>query len=134
MDELKGPTPRELEILKVLWDLGPSTVREVYEHRFRDQGVAQNTVQTLLRLMAEQKGLVSFEQEGRAFRYTAAYSRDQFAAHFLDNVFDGAASQIVMSLLRSERVTPAELELMRAMIDAARRKGGRGRRPEGGST
>jgi BlaI family penicillinase repressor len=133
VDEQRAPTPRELEILKVLWELGPSTVREVYEHRFQAQGVAQNTVQTLLRLMAEQKGLVTYRQEGRAFRYTAAYSRDQFTAHFLDNVFDGAASQIVMSLLRSERITPAELERMRAMIDAARRAGGRRGQAEGGS-
>ena len=132
MEELKAPTPRELEILKVLWDLGPSTVRQVYEHRFRDQGVAQNTVQTLLRL-AEKKGLVTFEPQGRTFVYRAAYSRDQSAAQFVDNVFDGAASEMVLSLLRSERISPAELEQMRAMIDAARKANGKQTGPgEGG--
>jgi len=122
VEELKSPTPRELEILKVLWDLGPSTVRQVYEHRFRDQGMAQNTVQTMLRLMADpKKGLVTFAPQGRTFVYSAAYSRDQSAAHFLDNVFDGAASEMVLSLLRSERISAEELEQMRAMIEAARR-------------
>jgi BlaI family transcriptional regulator, penicillinase repressor len=121
VDDTKAPTPRELEILKVLWDLGPSTVRQVYEYRFLAQGVAQNTVQTLLRIMAEQKGLVTFHQDGRRFVYTPAYSRDQVAAQFLDNVFDGIASEMVMSLLRSERVSPAELEQMRALIEAARK-------------
>src|SRR5262245_58700069 len=122
LEESRSPTPRELEILKVLWELGPSTVRQVHEHRFRDQGIAQNTVQTLLRLMSEpEKGLVTFEQQGRTFVYSAAYSRDQSAAQFLDKVFDGAASEMVLSLLRSERISADELEQMRAMIEAARR-------------
>ena len=132
MEELKSPTPRELEILKVLWELGPSTVRQVYEHRFRDLGMAQNTVQTMLRLMADpKKGLVTFEQQGRTFVYSAAYSRDQSAAHFLDKVFDGAASEMVLSLLRSERITSAELDQMRAMIDAARRTNSKSKRTGG---
>ena len=135
MDEVPTPTPRELEILKVLWELGPSTVREVYEYRFRAQGVAQNTVQTMLRLMAsDKKKLVSCRHESRTFIYTAAYSRDESAARFLDHVFDGAASAMVMSLLRSERISPDELELMRALIDKARRhKDGRPQ-PEGGTS
>ena len=127
MDETPTPTGRELEILKVLWEHGPSSVRVVYKHLLAQQpggkDLAYNTVQTLLRLMADpKKGLVTFRQEGRTFVYTPAYSRDRFAAHFLDNVFDGAASEMVLSLLRAERVPPEELERMRAMIDEARRK------------
>lgn len=125
MDEIPTPTPRELEILKVLWERGPSTVREVYLYRFQAEGVAQNTVQSMLRLMAERKRLVTARLEGRNFIYTAAFSRDESAARFLDSVFDGAASEMVMSLLRSERISPTELEAMRAMIEEAR---GRGRK------
>jgi BlaI family transcriptional regulator, penicillinase repressor len=125
VDEIPTPTPRELEILKVLWERGPSTVREVYLHRFQAEGVAQNTVQSMLRLMAERKKLVSARLEGRNFIYTAAFSRDESAARYLDSVFDGAASEMVMSLLRSERIPPAELEAMRTMIDQARSRGGR---------
>ena len=130
MEHMPTPTPRELEILKVLWKLGPCTVRAVHRHRFQDQDVAYNTVQTMLRLMAT-KRLVTFHTDGRTFVYSAAFSRDESAARFLDSVFDGAASEMVMSLLRSERISPTELEQMRTMIDDARRHNGR-RQPEGG--
>jgi predicted transcriptional regulator len=70
----------------------------------------------------ETKGLVAHAQEGRAFVYSARYSRDQSAARFLDRVFDGAASQLVASLLQSERIPPEELERMQSLIVDARRK------------
>jgi predicted transcriptional regulator len=116
-----APTPRELEILKVLWEEGPSSVRAVYRRLARDEDLAYNTVQTLLRIM-EEKGLVSHHCEGRSFVYTPRYSRDDSAAGFLDRVFDGAADQLIQSLLRSERISAAELERMRTMIESARRR------------
>ena len=121
MIDRKGPTPREMEILKVLWECGPSSVRAVHKRLDPAADLAYNTVQTLLRIM-ESKDLVSHSLQGRTFIYTATFSRDESAAHFLDRVFDGAASQIVMSLLRSERVSHKELERMHAMIADARRK------------
>jgi BlaI family transcriptional regulator, penicillinase repressor len=123
--ELPAPTGRELEILKVLWEHGPCSVRVVYRHLLDQQpageDLAYNTVQTLLRIM-ETKGLVTHAQEGRAFVYSPLYSRDQSAARFLDRVFDGAASQLVASLLQAERIPPEELERMQALIADARRK------------
>ncbi len=125
MKDLPAPTGRELEILKVLWECGPSSVRVVYRQLLEQQpegeDLAYNTVQTLLRIM-ETKGLVTHAQEGRAFVYSARYSRDQSAARFLDRVFDGAASQLVASLLQAERISPEELERMQALIADARRK------------
>lgn len=125
MKELPAPTGRELEILKVLWELGPSSVRVVYRQLLEQQpageDLAYNTVQTLLRIM-ETKGLVTHAQEGRAFVYSARYSRDQSAARFLDRVFDGAASQLVASLLQGERISPEELERMQTLIADARKK------------
>jgi BlaI family penicillinase repressor len=120
VDQIPTPTKRELEILKVLWELGPSTVRTVHEHAFKDRGFAYNTVQTLLRLMADDKGWVSARLDGRTFVYTARFSRDEYASRFLDNVFDGAAAEMVQSLLRNEGISPEELEQMQAMIDEAR--------------
>jgi predicted transcriptional regulator len=115
------PTPGEVEILKVLWESGPCSVRDVYEQLAAQRTVAYNTVQTLLRLM-ETKRLVAHHVEGRTFIYTARYSRDQSAVRFLERVFDGAADQLVQSLLRSERVSRAELLRMEEMIAAARRR------------
>jgi predicted transcriptional regulator len=122
--ELPSPTGRELEILKVLWELGPSSVRTVHRQllpRIPEKDLAYNTVQTLLRLM-EEKGLVKHHAEGRTFIYTPCYSRDDSAARFLDRVFDGAADQLVLSLLRSEKIPEEELARMQALIHEARRR------------
>jgi BlaI family penicillinase repressor len=121
--ELPTPTPREMEILKVLWEQGPASVRDVHRELARTEpDLAYNTVQTLLRIMDEKKGLVSHHVEGRTFVYTARYNRDESTQRFLDRVFDGAASELVLSLLRSERLSPEELEQMQALIAEARRK------------
>jgi predicted transcriptional regulator len=121
--DVPTPTGRELEILKVLWEHGPSSVKTVHRHlaAAQDKDLAYNTVQTLLRIMEEKKGLVRHHVEGRTFFYTPCYSRDESAARFLDRVFDGAADQLVQSLLRSERIPPDELERMQALIAEARR-------------
>jgi BlaI family transcriptional regulator, penicillinase repressor len=119
--DIPTPTPRELEILKVLWEQGPSSVRTVYRRLAQAEDLAYNTVQTLLRIM-EDKGLVGHHTEGRSFVYTPRFSRDESAARFLDRVFDGAADQLVLSLLRSERISGHELERMQAMIGKARQK------------
>jgi predicted transcriptional regulator len=120
--ELPTPTGRELDILKVLWEQGPCTVREVYKElaRGQDKDLAYNTVQTLLRLMEEKK-LATHEVEGRRFVYRALYTRDDSTARFLDRVFDGAAGELVQSLLRAEKIAPEELERMQALIAEARR-------------
>jgi predicted transcriptional regulator len=120
VQELPTPTARELEILKILWEDGPSSVRAVHRHLTqRNPDLAYNTVQTFLRIM-EEKELVRHDVEGRTFIYSACYSREENTLRFLDRVFDGAASQLVSSLLRSERVSRAELDKMHAMIAAAR--------------
>jgi predicted transcriptional regulator len=117
------PTGRELEILKVLWDRGPSSVRAVHRQLAQDEDLAYNTVQTLLRIM-EKKKLAEHHVEKRTFIYTACYSRDDSTGRFLDRVFDGAAAQLVLSLLRTERISREELDRMQTMIASARRKRG----------
>jgi len=122
VDDLPTPTPRELEMLKVLWDRGPSSVRDVLRAlQGREPDLAYTTVQTLLRIMAD-KGLVHHEAVGRTFIYTAHFTRDDSAARYLDRVFDGAAGDLVSSLLQSESISPEELERIHALIAAARRR------------
>lgn len=121
MKELPTPTPRELQILKVIWEQGPSSVRAVHRRLARAEDAAYNTVQTLMRIM-EDKGLVRHRVEGRTFVYEARYSRDESAARFLDRVFDGAVHELVLSLMRREKVRPEELAKMQTMIAEARRK------------
>jgi predicted transcriptional regulator len=117
-----------MDILKVLWDQGASSVRGVHKQLMqREPDLAYNTVQTMLRIM-EDKGLVGHILEGRSFVYTATFTRDQSTACFLERVFDGAASQLVSSLLRSESVSSEELEHMQALIAQARRREGQSRK------
>ena len=124
VDDLPTPTPRELEILKVLWEHGPLAVADVHRLLPPVDGrrVALTTVQTLIRLMENPKGLVRHTAEGRAFVYSAVYSREDSAARFLDRVFDGAASELVHTLLKAEKIPADELEQLRRLIDQARKK------------
>lgn len=122
MQDLPTPTPRELEILKILWEDGAGSVRNVYRRLLeREPDLAYNTVQTLLRIM-EDKGLVRHAVDGRTFIYSACFSREESASRYLDRVFDGLASQLVKSLLQRERIPASELDKMQKMIDAARKK------------
>ena len=119
------PSGREIDILKVLWELGSASVREVYERMCPNGELAFNTIQTLLRIMDE-KGLVKHASRGRTFVYSPAYSREQETARFLDKVFDGAIDQFVASLLKSRRPSARELQQLREMLRGAAR--GRGTR------
>lgn len=122
----QSPSGREIEILKILWELGSASVREVHERMCRHEDLAFNTVQTLLRIM-DDKGLVTHKSRGRTFVYSPAYSREQEAARFLDKVFDGAMDQFVASLLKARRMRPAEIaELQRLLADAKQKRGAKG--------
>ena len=116
----QAPSERELEILKVLWELGEGSVRDVRE-RLHPQGEAHfNTVQTLLRIM-ENKGLVAHRAEGRTFIYFAKHSREKVTRRFLHKVFDGSLDQLVLSLLQTEDASADELKDLERLIAKARR-------------
>lgn len=121
MTEPLAPTPREMEILKVLWEMGPASVRDVYRQLSRREDLAYNTVQTLLRIM-EDKRLVEHHLDGRAFIYTPLHTREQTVRGFLERVFDGAADQLVMALLRSERLSSEELGRIQVLFQQARQR------------
>jgi len=120
MDE-PMPSGRELEILKVLWELGGGTVRDVYHRMCPNDELAFNTVQTLIRIMDE-KGLVSHEKRGRSFVYTPQYSRERATSRFLRQVFDGAIDQVVVSMLSTSDPSPDELRQLEKIIAEARRR------------
>jgi len=115
------PSERELEILKVLWELGSASVREVHQRLYPGGERHFNTVQTVLRIM-EEKDLVTHREEGRSFIYTPAYSREQVTARFLNKVFDGAMDQLVLSLLEASDASADELKDLEKLIARARRQ------------
>jgi predicted transcriptional regulator len=131
------PTDRELEALKVLWERGEATVRDVCDAlNGRGAELAYTTVLSLLQVM-EQKGLVSHRRDGKAYVYTARIERGktfrELAGGFLERVFDGALDEYLVHALQSRTLKAAELEELEAMIAAAKRQAkGLGKR--GGSS
>lgn len=115
------PSQRELDILKVLWELGSASVRQVLDRMCPKGELAFNTVQTVLRIM-EDKGLVEHRSEGRTFIYTPKYSRERVTSRFLHKVFDGSLDQLVLSLLKAEDISPEELKELEQLIARQRRQ------------
>ena len=122
-------TDRELEILKVLWARGQASVREVQEDLIQAAGpVAYSTVQTLLNIMEEKKGLVRHTVEGRTFIYAPKKPADRtirdLTRRFVDRVFDGALDRVMVALLDAQAPDAAELEKLREVIERASRQVG----------
>ena len=115
-----GPTDRELAILGVLWQRGPSTVRQVHEALQPDSETGYTTTLKLMQIMAE-KGLLSRKGAGRSHIYTPAISQErtqkQVVGEVLEKVFAGSAEKLVMRALSAKKVSAQELKRIRAMLD-----------------
>jgi len=116
-----NPTDREIEILKVLWEIGEGSVRAVHERLSPAGELHFNTVQTQLRIM-DRKGLVTHRRDGRTLVYKPVYTREQESSRFLKQVFDGALDQLVLSMLSAERVKGETLAELEELIKDARKK------------
>jgi predicted transcriptional regulator len=125
--EVPKPTEAELSILRVLWERGPSTVREVHEaiQRSRPSGqiTGYTTVLKLLQIMTE-KGLVTRDERTRSHVYRARLSEDttqrQLVTDLLDRAFGGSAARLVMQALDLSPATPEELKEIRRLLDERR--------------
>lgn len=121
-DAQKAPTDGELEILKVLWDLGEGSVRQVHEQLGSDRGIVQSTVQAFLRTM-EAKGLVDHRAEGRTFLYRATRAREDtergLVGGLLDRAFDGAIDQLVARAFDVKQPPKKALQQLRELLDQA---------------
>ena len=139
MRKVSMVTDRELEILKILWARGKASVREVQDDLNRTAGpVAYSTVQTLLNIMEDKKGLVRHVVEGRTFIYIPKKSSDrtirELTQRFVDRVFDGAVDRMMVALIDSKSPSAEEFDRLRAMIDEAQKQAdGRLEEPAGSS-
>jgi len=120
------PTDRELEALKVLWDRGEATVRDIANAmNAGDAELAYTTVLSLLQVM-EQKGLVDHRRDGKAYVYAPRIERQstfrQLAGSFLDRVFDGAVDEYLVHALEGKKLSDAEIARLEAMLADARRR------------
>jgi BlaI family transcriptional regulator, penicillinase repressor len=114
------PTPNELEILRVLWERGPSTVREVHETLSAAREVGYTTVLKVMQIMTV-KGMVRRNEESRAHIYQACQpaekTKQQLVSDLLHRAFAGSASQLMMHALAGKKSPEREIEEIRRMLD-----------------
>src|SRR5262249_29473548 len=117
------PTDAELGILRILWERGPSTVRQVHDQLARERSAAYTTALKLLQIMTE-KGLVERDERERTHVYKAKLSEDQtqrqLVRDLLDRAFGGSAGKLVMQALATKRASADELRDIRKLIDGAK--------------
>ena len=111
----------ELEVLRILWEEGPGTVRAVLDAlHARGRTVAYTTVQTMLTRL-EQKGCVRSDKTGPAFVFRAVITRERISRsrlkQLLDQLYDGAAGALVLELVRTQRLNPQELDELQRLIE-----------------
>jgi predicted transcriptional regulator len=118
-------TERQFEVLRVLWEHGPRTVREMMEHLPRGSRQPYTTVLGLLQSM-EKGGLVEHEKEGLTHRYRPLVTRRaatcSLLSDFLDRFFHGSAEQMILGLVDSEQIAPDELRAIESRIIEAKRR------------
>ena len=122
------PTDGELEILRVLWRQGPSTVRDVHVILSKTKpGTGYTTVLKLMQIMAD-KELVTRDERNKAHVYSARIREDQtqrqLVGDLVDRVFGGSAARMVMQALATKKANPEELAEIRHMLDEFEQGGG----------
>jgi len=119
-EPLQKPTASELEILRVLWTRGPSTVREVHEALCEQKSLGYTTVLKLLQIMTA-KGTVRRNENQRAHVYEACLpateTKRQLVGDVLQRVFEGSASELMIHALEGRRTSKKELEELRRLLD-----------------
>jgi predicted transcriptional regulator len=122
------PTDAELAILRVLWQRGPSTVREVFDVISEKRDLGYTTVLKVIQIMSE-KGLILREEQGRNHIYRATRAEEETQRHLvadlLERAFGGSTTKLVMQALASKRASPKELREIRKLLDQAAAKSSR---------
>ena len=124
-DTLPRPTDAELEILAVLWSIGPATVRQVYEVISRRRTAQYSTILKFMQIMAE-KGLLIRNQDQRAHVYAPAKPREwtqqQLAGDLLERAFSGSAKASLLGVLSARRASKEDLAAMRKRLGEYRKE------------
>ncbi|RKH65691.1 BlaI/MecI/CopY family transcriptional regulator [Corallococcus llansteffanensis] len=118
-DKLPRPTDAELGILRVLWERGASTVREV--HETLQDGSGYTTVLKTMQIMTE-KGLVMRDESQRAHVYTSRVPREntqrQLVTDLVDRVFGGSPARLALQALSTKKTSPEELAELRQLLES----------------
>ncbi len=121
----KHPTELELEILKVLWHIGPATVRQVRDELAAIRDLAYTTVMTMMTIM-DTKGYVQRKKNGRSFIYEAKYHEQKASKNMLqdivDRLFGGSTTAVMQHLLETSDLDDDELKQIRSLINRKARE------------
>jgi predicted transcriptional regulator len=124
-EDTPKPTEAELELLRILWEIQPATVRDVYEALNHDRAAGYTTVLKLMQIMAA-KGLVVRDEAARAHVYRAAITQDAMQSRILRDLstrlFSGSAAQLAMHALAMDPASASELDEIRALIETKRKQ------------
>jgi len=114
------PTKSELEILQVLWETGPSTVREVNSELLKQKEVNYTTTLKLMQIMAD-KGILARDESQMKHIYRVAEdeqkTKDHLLEKFVDSMYKGSASKLVMQLLGNKKTSQADLKAIKEMLN-----------------
>jgi predicted transcriptional regulator len=115
----KPLTPTELEMMNVIWSIGPCTVTQVRERLLPQRDLAYTSVSTIIRIL-EQKSYLTSERVGRGHHYCATLPKDEYQLmslnHMVRDVFNGPPSLVVRQLLDSNSLNAEDLAQIRALL------------------
>jgi len=118
-------TGQELEIMRIVWQLGTATVREVYEELLKSRKIAYTTVMTMMGIL-EQKGRLRKTQRDRAYVYSPTEPQGQVVGsmvqEFVKRVFDGSAKPLLVHLAEKKKISQKELDEVGELLKRQRRK------------
>ena len=118
-------TEQELEIMKIIWKKGTSTVRDVYEELLSQRKIAYTTVMTMMGIL-EQKGYLKKSADDRAYVYTPARPQSEVVGNmvqdFVKRVFNGSAKPLLVHLIEDKKLSPEELDEIHRVLKGKRGK------------
>ena len=109
----------ELQVMKLIWDKGEATVRDVWEKLYPERGLAYTTVATVMRKL-ESKGFLKHDEKDRTYIYHPLADQDKVSQGMLremiDGLFDGSAAKLVTTLIQGEHLTEKDLNHIQRVI------------------
>ena len=112
-------TEQELEIMKIVWDLGPATVRQVYETLLKHREIAYTTVMTMMQVL-ERKGRLIKSPDEKAHVYRPSEPKHKviggMVQEFMSRVFNGSAEPLLLQLVEDEKLTSEDVERLRKLL------------------
>jgi len=120
------PTKTELDVLQVLWQYGPSTVRFVHDKLNEQKNIVQYTSTLKLMQVMKEKGMLERDETNMKHIYSTSVPEDKVKGNllgrFVDSMYNGSASSLMLALLDNDKTSKAELEKIKEMLDTLNKK------------